>query len=208
MKIAVIGGASGVGYEATQQALTKGHKVTVLSPNANSLSNHINLTKINGSALNRTDVTTAIKDTDAVLITFGTKQKKGTTLFSAMAQAVVSAATTISYDKPVIIISGFGVGDGYRSLSILMKIVINLFLKDQYKDKAIMEQIFSSSNLNWELVQPGILNDGKLISKYKTYSSFFKGMKVGKISRADVAHYMLIEAANPANLRQKVAITY
>ena len=97
MKIAIIGGASGVGFEATRQALTSGYQVKVLSPNVNTLSDHTNLTKITGSALNSADVKQAIINTGAVLITIGSKQKKGITLFSEMARVVVSTATEINY---------------------------------------------------------------------------------------------------------------
>ena len=109
---------------------------------------------------------------------------------------------------PILVISGFGVGESYGYLNLFMKTVITLFLKDQYRDKALMEQVFESSKLSWEMVQPGILKDQKLTSRYNVHSALFKGIKIGKISRADVGHYMLNEAASPAHLKMKVAVTY
>lgn len=208
MHITIIGASSGVGYHATLQALEKGYKVTALSSTHDTLFDNENLIKIKGSATNPNDVAKAIANTDAVLITIGTKQKKSTTLFSDMAKAVVKAAEQVNYNKPVQVISGFGVGDGYRYAGIFIKFVISLFLKNQYNDKKLMEDIFERSHLQWEMLQPGILSDTPLTSNYRVYSSFKKGMKVGKISRMDLADFMLKEASNPRYLKNKVVVTY
>lgn len=208
MHITIIGAGSGVGYEATLQALENGYKVTALSLHHDKLPDQTNLIKIKGSATNSQDVAIAIKNADAVLITIGTKQKKGTTLFSSMAKAVVTASEQLNYNRPIIVISGFGVGEGYRYVNLFMRFVISLFLKDQYKDKKLMEDAFTKSNSSWEIVQPGMLSNSPQTSKYNTYSSFTKGMNVGKISRKDLADFMIKEAINPQYLKKKVVVTY
>lgn len=208
MKIAILGAAAGIGSQATQQALHKGYHVTAVSLNPENIPPHHNLNIIKGSATRDTDVARAIAGTDAVLITIGTKQKKGTTLFSELAQAVVSAAESLAYSNPILVVSGFGVGESSRYLSFFMKLVINLFLKDQYKDKARMEHIFAQSALAWEIIHPGILTNNTPTTSYTIHTSLFNGMKVGRIARADVAHYMLAEAHTPKHLRSRVAITY
>jgi hypothetical protein len=35
-----------------------------------------------------------------------------------------------------------------------------------------------------------------------------KGMKIGKISRADLAHYLISEVENRQNIKRYVALTY
>ncbi|QES89668.1 NAD(P)-dependent oxidoreductase [Rhizosphaericola mali] len=208
MHITIIGASNGVGYQSVLQALKKGYRVTALSSRLDTLPDDENLIKITGSATNPDDVERAILNTDAVLITIGTKQKKNSTLFSDMAKAVVKAAERVNYISPVIFISGFGVGEGYRYASIFIKLVISLFLKDQYRDKKLMEDIFEQSYLQWVMLQPGILSDAPLTSNYKVYSSFEKRMKVGKISRMDVADFMLKEASAPRYLKKRVIVTY
>lgn len=208
MHITIIGGSSGVGYQVALQALKKGYKVTVMSSRNDTLPDDKNLIKIMGSATNPDDVKKAIVNTDAVLITIGTKQKKNTTLFSDMAKTVVQAAEQINYDKPILVVSGYGVGKGFRYAGLFIKLVISLFLKDQYKDKKLMEDIFEKSHLKWEMVQPGILSDKFLTSNYKIYSSFEKGIKVGKIGRMDLADFMLKETSNCQYIHKKVIVTY
>jgi hypothetical protein len=43
--------------------------------------------------------------------------------------------------------------------------------------------------------------------RYKAISGLQKGMKVGKISRAYIAHFLISEAENPKLLCQYVALT-
>ncbi|RZJ51908.1 MAG: NAD(P)-dependent oxidoreductase [Flavobacterium sp.] len=207
MNIAIIGAGAGIGLESVTLALKKGHNVTALSRNTDHIPNHPNLIKINGSATSSTDLKNAIKNADTVLITVGTKIKKATTLFSDIAKILIQVTNELDFNSPVLVITGFGAGDSKRYLSFFMKTVISLFLKDQYIDKTIMEETIVKSNIKWEIIRPGMLTNGEAKSAYKVISGLQKGMKVGKISRADVAEYLITEAENPVNLYQYVALT-
>lgn len=208
MKIAIIGAGAGVGLLSVTQALEKGHQVIALSPNTDPIPNHPSLTKVKGSATSVEDLKKAIAGANAVLITVGTKNKKATTLFSDIAKALINATDELKFTAPVLIITGFGSGESARYLSFFMRTVIKLFLKEQYINKTLMEEWIVKSNVNWEMVRPGMLTNGELTKTYESLSKLEKGMKVGKISRADVAHYLVSEAENPKNLNQYVALTY
>lgn len=207
MNIAIIGAGAGIGLQAVKLALKKGHTVTALSTNTDQLPNHHNLIKIKGSATVSEDLRNAIINTDAVLITVGTKNKKATTLFSDIAKTLINVTDGQSFSSPVLVITGFGAGESKDYLGFFMRTVISLFLKDQYVNKTIMENLITSSSLRWEIVRPGMLTDGDLTSSFRVLSSLKKGMKVGKISRADVAHFLINEAENPKLLRQFVTLT-
>lgn len=207
MNIAIVGAGAGIGLEAVNQALDKGYTVTALSTNVSGIVDRPGLTKINGSATNVSDLKTALTGTDALLITVGTKQKKKTTLFSDIARALVTAAGEIHYTKPVLIITGFGAGDSEPYLGFFMRTVIRLFLRDQYKDKTLMEQIVTASPLHWEIVRPGMLGNRPYTGLYRALTRLQKDMRVGKINRADVADYLLKEAVLQENLKRNVALT-
>jgi putative NADH-flavin reductase len=207
MNIAIIGAGAGIGLEAVKQALKKGHTVTALSTNTDHIPNHPNLIKINGSAISPIDLKHAINGAEAVLITVGTKNKKATTLFSDIAKMLINVADELNFSAPVLIITGFGAGDSKNYLSFFMRTVISLFLKDQYINKTIMEELITNSNIKWEIIRPGMLTDGDQTSSYKALPKLQKGMKVGKISRADVADYLIREAQSPKLLYYYVALT-
>ncbi len=207
MKIAIIGAGAGIGLQTVTQALEKGHTITALSTNTAKIPNHPLLTKINGSATSIADLKTAINGTDGVLITVGTKNKKATTLFSDIANALIHATDELEYSSPIIIITGFGAGESKKYSGFLMRLVIRLFLKDQYINKTLMEKLIVESSLKWEIVRPGMLTNGLLSKSYRILPKLEKGMKVGKISRADVAHYLVDEIENPKMLYHFVALT-
>jgi putative NADH-flavin reductase len=207
MNLAIIGASAGVGFEALQQALKSGHHVRSLSRTGINIQDHQHLTDIEGSATSIEDLIKVLDGTDGALITIGSKKKKNITLFSEMANAFIKAAGDIHYTKPILIVSGFGVGDSYNYSSFFIKTVINLFLKDQYKDKDMMEKLFVKSNLNWEIIQPGILSNGKLSGKYSISTNLSEKMKVGKIPRSDLANFMLKEVMEKTYIHKKVVIT-
>jgi len=207
MNIAIIGAGAGIGLESVKQALEKGHKVTALSTNTNHINDHPNLIKINGSATSPFDLKKAINDSEAVLITVGTKNKKATTLFSDIAKTLILVSSELNFSSPVFVITGFGAGESKNYLSFFMRTVISLFLKDQYINKTEMEELIVKSDLKWEIIRPGMLTNGSAASTYKVLSVLQKGMKVGKISRADVANFLVDEAENQRFIYQYVALS-
>lgn len=207
MKIAIIGASAGIGAATVKLALQRGHTVMALSRNNEALPEHASLTKITGTALSAANLQKTISGTDAVIVTIGTKQKKGTTLFSDLAKVLSAVCSEINYKGNVIIVTGFGTSKSAQYLSFFMRLIISLFLKDQYKDKTYMEGLISKSPMNWEFVKPGMLTDGPLTSRYQVLTELYKGMKITKIPRADVADYLVTEAEHARFLRQHVALT-
>jgi putative NADH-flavin reductase len=207
MKITIIGASAGIGLATVKLALAQGHQVTALSTNTATIPDHSLLTKVNGSATSVPDVRKVMTGADAVLFTIGTKNKKPNTLFSDTAKALVMAGKELNFKSPVLVITGFGAGKSSAFLSFLMRTVIRLFLKHQYINKTLMEEIIAQSDLNWEMVRPGMLGDGPATHQYKVLPNLSKRMKVGKITRADVADYLLKEAQNPKFIHQYPALT-
>ena len=207
MNITIIGAAAGIGLATVEQALAQGHSVTALSTNTINIPPHAHLTKVNGSATSVSDLKKVMVGADAVIIAIGTKNKKPNTLFSDTALALVKAGMSLNFTAPVLVITGFGAGDSSRFLSFFMKTVIRLFLKHQYINKTLMEEIIANSELNWEIVRPGMLSNGPLTKKYNALPDLYKGIKIGKISRADVASFLLEEVQKPTMLKQYPALT-
>ncbi|RYF50993.1 MAG: NAD(P)-dependent oxidoreductase [Cytophagaceae bacterium] len=207
MTIAVIGAAAGIGRETVALALAKGHHVLALSPNVSTLADHPRLTKIRGTATHPVDLQKAMRFADVLLITVGTKAKKGTTLFSDIAKALILVAQETGYQNPVLIITGFGAGDSKPYLSLFMKAVIGLFLNDQYKDKTLMEELIMGSELKWEIIRPGMLTNQVDGNPYRLLPTLRRGMQVGKISRKEVASYLVDEAERREYLGKQVTLT-
>jgi uncharacterized protein YbjT (DUF2867 family) len=72
VKVAVIGASAGVGLEVVKQLIEAGDSVTTLSRRTDSIPGSPQVTRVQGSALNESDVLRTIEGADAVLVTLGT----------------------------------------------------------------------------------------------------------------------------------------
>lgn len=205
MKIAIIGASSGIGLLTTQQALRKGHTVTALARSEIPLPDHPLLTKIQGNATAPQDLQKAVQQAEAILITIGTKKKNAGTLFTDTARALLSLPDSIKV--PILWVTGFGTGTSKPYLSWWMKLVIHFFLRNEYEDKGQAEQHLQQSSLSWEIVRPGMLTNQDLNPSYRFYPQLEAGMRVGPISRASVADFLIKEAENPQFLYHAVALS-
>ena len=204
MNITVIGASSGLGLEAVQRALQRNHVVTGLSRSGVRLIGYDNFHFMRGDALRKITLKKAISNADAVLITLGVpKNIKRTTLYSQFAKNLVEIQNESKTEIPFIFVSGFGAGNSQEYVSSwFLKMAIKYQMRDVYSDKTKMEEIISSSAMNWIIVRPGRLLDEELTENYRIETELFFGMNITGVSRADVADYMIKQAENPTMLKK------
>ncbi|PIG97522.1 hypothetical protein CS542_07065 [Pedobacter sp. IW39] len=68
----------------------------------------------------------------------------------------------------------------------------------------MMEEIIANSELNWEIVRPGMLNVA-FKQKYKVLPGLYKGIKIGRYQGQMLL--LFIRAENPTMLKQYPALT-
>jgi putative NADH-flavin reductase len=208
MNITIIGASAGIGLEVVKRGLKRNHTITTLSRTHVEIEDKNGLNMILGDATNKADLIQSIQNTDAIIITLGTaKNMKTTTLFSDFAKILVEINSENTIAVPVIFVTGFGAGESQNYVTWLVKIFLKYLLKDIYADKTQMEEIITSSDLNWTVVRPGRLLDKELTEKYRTENTLFKGINVGGINRADVADFLIKQAESQTELRKYVAIS-
>jgi putative NADH-flavin reductase len=209
MKIAVIGASAGIGLEVVRHALRRGHEVTSLSRSVGSLPDDPRLRVVQGSSTSPDDVKRTIDGAEVILVTLGTgKSTKDTTLFTDSARVLLQVLKDTGATPPLIVLTGFGAGDSWNYNSPIMKVLFRLFLTPIYSNKSGMERMIATGYPRWEMVRPGRLTNGRMTGRYRVLTTLEKGMCVGAISRADVAHFMVAEAESPAHLGQYPALTY
>jgi putative NADH-flavin reductase len=208
MKIAVIGASAGIGLEITRLALERGHEVITLSRQKVMLPDQAKLKRVLGSATNPHDVRVAVEGADAILMTLGVKSPFATTLFSDSARLLLQVLKETGSSPMLLVLTGFGAGDSWGYNSLLMKLMFTLLLKKVYADKSEQERIIAGGYPRWEIVRPGRLTNGAMTGRYRVLDQLVDGMKVGAISRADVAHFMVAQAENPTYVGKYPALTY
>ena len=208
MNITIIGASAGIGLEAVKRGLNRNHSITTLSRSEFEIEDRKSLTMILGDATNKADLIQSIQNTDALIITLGTRQSmKATTLFSDFAKLIVEIDGENKIDIPVILVTGFGAGESKNSASWPVKMFLNFFLKDVYADKTKMEEIITNSDLNWTIVRPGRLLDKELTEKYHIEDKLFKGINIGGISRANLADFLIKQAEKQTELKKYITIS-
>lgn len=208
MKIAIVGASAGIGLEITRLALERGHEVTTLSRRRVSLPDQARLKRVQGSATNPHDVRVAAEGADAILVTLGVKSPFATTLFSDSARLLLQVLKETGSSPMLLVLTGFGTGDSWGYNSLPMKLMFTLLLKKVYADKSEQERIIAGGYPCWEIVRPGRLTNGAMTGRYRVLDQLVEGMKVGAISRSDVAHFMVAQAEHPTCLGKYVALTY
>ncbi len=194
MKILVIGATRGIGRCLVELALDEGHTVTALVRDPSKMPfKHDHLEVVKGDIRDKAAVERAVEHQEAVCITIGIHPtRKPVRVFSEGAQNVIAAMTN-SDTHFLICVTGIGAGDSKNHGGFFYDKIINpLLLKTIYEDKDRQEALLRQSKLDWVIVRPGFLTNGPLTGTYQVLTDL-AGIKAGKISRADVAHFILAE---------------
>jgi uncharacterized protein YbjT (DUF2867 family) len=205
--IAIIGASAGVGLLCVQQALQCGQAVRTLSRRVDSLPRHPALTVVQGSATDTQDLRRALQGADAVIVALGTgMDRKPTTLYTDFGRALLPLQSELG-DTPVQILTGFGAGDSAAYQGPIARLLFRLLLKAVYENKSALEAMVEAAALNWSFVRPGMLTNGAARGPAHVQVDYRPGMKVGSVSRAAVARFLVEQAEHPSFQRRKPALS-
>lgn len=206
MRILIFGATGGTGRELVTQALQRGHDVTAFVRSPDKLSSaDPHLRVLRGDVANAEAVRAAVPGHDAVVSALGAFSRVPTTLLSDAAREIVAAMQAHGVRR-IVWESAFGVGETRRQMGPIVKWVVPFLLRHPYADKERQEAILKATSLEWTIVQPPALTDGPLTEVYRVGPDVSAGRFYPKISRADVAHFMLGELETPSHVRQVVSV--
>ncbi|QEC74637.1 SDR family oxidoreductase [Mucilaginibacter ginsenosidivorax] len=89
----------------------------------------------------------------------------------------------------------------------IARYVLQNLLKHMYADLLKMEALVKASKADWTIIRPPQLTDGPLTGNYRTAVNHFLKNAL-KISRADVAHFILAKLTDTTTYRGTVEIAY
>lgn len=209
MKIAIIGASRGIGYQLLKTALEQGYEVSALLRNLTNFDiTNPKLNIVKGDIRDLESVKTVIKDQDAICLCIGiSPTNKPVDIFSVGVNNVLSAMGENSSQK-LISVTGIGAGETKGHGGFLYdRILKPLLLKTIYADKDRQEAIIKASKVEWLIVRPGFLTDGEKTGKYRVIDDL-SGITAGKISRLDVADFILQQLANPTHFGKTPLLMY
>ncbi len=208
MKLAIIGGTGKTGKELLQQGLEAGHTIAALVRNPKKVQLvHPNLTVIQGNVLNPKDLANIFYGKDAVLSALGHKRFLGPShILSRGTENILQAMKTANVSR-FICITSMGINDNKYRLGLYYTFfVIPLIIFFYFRDKSKQERLIKDSNLNYTIVRPGQLTNGRKSLRYKQGVNLGSFIWTKMISRADVAHFMPGELNNSVYTKKSVCL--
>ncbi|HEX8243738.1 MAG TPA: SDR family oxidoreductase [Longimicrobium sp.] len=209
MNVVVFGATGGTGRELVKQALGHAHTVRAFVRNPDKLKIiHHRLEVVQGDVLDATAVAAAVAGQDAVMSALGVNDRKPNTVLSDGTRNLLAAMETQKV-KRLLFVSSLGVGETKGQLGPLYNLVLLPgLLKHIFADKETAEELVRESMLDWTIVRPGVLKNGRLTAKYRAGPDAAKGRWFPKVSRADVADFMLHALERNEHVRAAASICY
>lgn len=209
MNLLIIGASRGIGRQLLEQALQAGYEVTAMARHLEKLPwQQDGLRVMAGDILDPQQVRQAVAGQEAVCLTIGIGVTwKPVTVFSRGTENVLAAMAGHGVRR-LVCVTGIGAGDSAGHGGFLYdRIFKPLLLKTIYEDKDRQEALIRASDTDWTIVRPGFLTNGPLTGKYRVLTDL-QGVTAGRISRADVAHFILQEILTDRYVRQITLVTY
>ncbi|MEU7769016.1 SDR family oxidoreductase [Nocardia sp. NPDC049190] len=207
MRIAVFGATGTVGRLVVEQALRQGHEVTAFTRSATGITQrHERLHVWEGDVLDTNSVERAVRGRDAVLVSLGNGRKG---VVRAEGTKAVIAAMERTGVRRLICQTTLGVGDSRGNLNFLWKYVMfGLLLRQAYADHVRQEAYVRASDLEWTLVRPSAFTDGPRTSDYRRgFPAEERGLTL-RISRADIADFMVEQLTDATYVRRAPGISH
>lgn len=204
MRVLIIGASSGIGLEATRQALDAGYQVRALARSADRMAiSDRNLEKVPGDALRPEEVKAALVDVDVAIQTLGVGLSallRPVHLFSRSTKVLIAAMKAQGVNR-LISVTGFGAGDSQSRIGCLQRAPFRLVLGRAYDDKSVQERLIKQSGLDWTIARPGVLTSGPPTGRYRVLRDESE-WRNGVISRADVAGFLVRQIVDRECIRQ------
>jgi len=207
MKIIVFGATGTIGQHVIKQAVDDGHQVTAFARDTTKIElNDPKILKVTGDVMNPSSIAESISGHDVVIVVLGAGRKGGV---RAVGTRNIINAMKAHDMKRLICQSSLGVGDSRINLNFFWKyIMFGLLLRPAYADHELQEQYVRESELDWTIVRPAAFTDGNRTGEYHHGILAIEESPLLKISRADVADFLLKQVSDLRYLHQSPGLSY
>lgn len=199
----MIGASGKTGNYVWRQALEQGHEVSVFVRTASKLdAGKKKVNVISGDVFSADSVAEAIAGHDAVIICLGSTGLGDTSTLTTGTRNVIAAMTR--HDVPrLIVISSAGVGESWQQIGWMSRILFKTMLKNVFKDHIAQEALVKQADLDWTIARAGILTDKPASGDYRADNM----AKTGKIARADLADFLVMQVTGKRYMRQAISVS-
>jgi putative NADH-flavin reductase len=209
-RVLILGATGGTGRQLVEQALERGYIVTAFVRDPADLRvEHPRLTAARGDVLDYPSVDAAVRGQDAVLSALGHKRFfYPTRILSEGTRNVLRAMETHRVQR-FVCGTALGIGDSAGRMGLYYTFfVIPIVLPFYFWDKTRQERLIAASRVSWVIVRPGALTNGAKRGRYRHGRSIGSFLWTVRISRADVAAFMLNQMIDTTYLRDAPGVCW
>lgn len=209
-QVLILGATGGTGRQLVAQALERGHQVTAFARTpARVRTAHQRLKVARGDVLDYESLDNAVVGQGAVLSALGHKRWfYPNRILSTGTRNLVRAMETHGVRR-LVCETALGVGDSRGRAGLYYTLFVAPFILPFYfRDKERQEDIIRGSSLDWVIVRPGRLTNGRHRRRYRHGSDVGHWFWTCRISRADVADFMLRQLGDDTNLGRSPGICW
>lgn len=191
-RLLVFGASGDTGREIVSQALERGLQVTAFVRKPARLAvRNANLRIVQGNVADRSCVAAAVGGQDAVISALGVGR-----LLRHDAAVVDGIRNIIQamHDQDLrrfIYLSFIGVGESRKDAGWMLRYVARWPLRSEIADHEAKEALVRSSQSDWTIVRAPKLTNGPYTGSYRAGEHIVARSPLPKLSRADVADFML-----------------
>jgi putative NADH-flavin reductase len=209
LKVSILGASGRTGRELVKQALESGHDVTAFVRDPAKLkTTGDKLTVVQGDMLDAAAVERAVNGQDVVISALGSPGLGPSNDLSEGTRNIIAAMEKARV-KRLIFESSIGIGDSRDHAGwFARKVFFPLVVKNVFADKEVQERLIMESSLDWIIVRPGRLTNGRRTGTYRHGDQIDARNPGGTISRADTAEFMLRQIDDDTYLRKTPGVSY
>ena len=209
MKLTIFGATGETGKQLVEQALTAGSYVVAYARNPSKLDfMHKNLTIVEGELADQPIIEHAVSGADVVISVLGPRGGSKDKPITQGMQNIITAMNKYGVRR-LIVSSTLSVKDSNDLPDFKAKVLVNfvkLTMRSAYEEIISVAETIRRSDLDWTILRLTTLNNNPKSGNVRV-GYLGKGEVRMRISRADLAEFMLKQVQNTKYLRQSPVIS-
>ena len=209
MKLLVLGATGRTGARVVDRALDQGHSVRAVVRDPGKLAAAGDrLEVVKGSATDPAVLERAVVGQDAVVCAIGPRSPAALVRCDLMRSSMNALVPAMEREgvARLVLLSALGAGASASVAPVPLRLAFRTILHAVGKDKRESEHYVRASGLDWTIVYPPALTTGPGTGSYRAGEAL-RVSGVPKISRADLAEFMVGQVRSPTYRRKSAVVS-
>ncbi|MYA52295.1 MAG: NAD(P)H-binding protein [Dehalococcoidia bacterium] len=202
MKLIVFGATGKTGQHVWRGALDLGHEVTAFTRSPDRIDASAGVRVVQGDVADADAVAGAVAGQNGAIVVLGSNGLRDRTTLTSGTSRLVEGMKLHRVER-LVVLSAAGVGDSWDQIPLLSRVMFKTLLRNIHADHTAQEAVVRSSGLDWTIVRAAVLSDDPPSGDVVATNTG----RVTRIGRADLADFLVREAAEGAYRGQAISVT-